>query len=171
MGRMETYVVPPFVIEDWKSSGGFLVRSEVGAQWRIEHDSGDVQPDFQVAWFQELTGQVESGDVSFPEGVEIVKVRQIRPSDIKAAPVSHSMESSYMDLDGYVFRISTHPPLTGKSIRGLVLDVRLPSSAIEERWFDPDAGYEKVLVDREAAEAELRQAAMKWLKDQRRQSK
>jgi hypothetical protein len=79
--------------------------------------------------------------------------------------VSHFQESAYLDLDGYVFRISTHPPVTARSSRGVVLDVRLPSSAIEERWFDPDAGYEKVLIDREAAEKELRGAVMKWLKE------
>jgi hypothetical protein len=168
---MQTYRVPPSVIENWGASGGFLVRAGEDAWWRYEGDQEQIWPDSQVAWFPELAGQVESGDVSLPEGVEIVKVRPIRSFDIKAAHVSHSVESSYIDLDGYAFRISTHPPLTARSSRGLVLDVRLPDYVIEERWFDPDAGYEKVLVNQEAAEDELRQAAMKWLKDQRKKTR
>jgi hypothetical protein len=157
------YMAPPSVLRRWETVGGFLVRSGEGTHWRTVESLDDLQPGSQIASYPEIAEQLESGEVSLPDGVEVVSVRPITTEDVESAIVSRSEESAYLDLDGYVCRISTHPPLTARSGRGVILDVRLTGSAIEERWADPDAGYVVTYVDHEAAEAELRLAALAWL--------
>jgi hypothetical protein len=154
--------VPPSVLRAWEDLGGFLVRAGEHDQWRTVESLAGLTPGSQMAWYPELDEQRD--ELALPEGVAIVRVRPMRPSDIEEAPVSHSQESAYLHLDGYSFRISTHPPMTARSRRGLVLDVQLHGSAIEETWLDPDAGYVKTLVDQDEAERLLRLAALAWVK-------
>ncbi len=144
--KMKTDKTLRSIITQWSNQGGWLYRYKDESRWHISEDLSEIADPIILAWFPDLSTD------EIPEGIEyeLARVTAISVRDVNDAPIDYSVDSAYLDLYGYRFRVSDHRAVARSSSTGVVRSRVVESAEVDN------------------ADSILREMAREWIREQNR---